>query len=217
MKTKHLFLAAAIAGIAFASCSKDNNGPRMEGDTEEVYIDASSSSTWHYYSFSQGKVVGSAEESAENNAAWGARTDWDMAVQKRYIRTNSGEFTTVGARGGIYTFDAGNFDEVGNIAVTTTFASVKNLSGSETFAVDKSITETGMSGDVTLIRSEAITVQLKKKADGTGSVMPPVYLKAPVYIFRTADGGNYYKVDFIQYKSDENVAGHLIFNVAQIY
>ena len=47
-------------------------------------------------------------------------------------------------------------------------------------------------------------------------VMPPVYLKAPVYIFRTADGARCFKVEFTQYQDEDKVSGHVKFNYAQI-
>jgi hypothetical protein len=216
---KTLFLATLIL---FASCN-DNGGsdqPINEEPTES-YIDASASDMWHYFSLKTGQVVGSAKESDENNAAWGARADWDIAIQRYKIRTNSGDFTTAGAKGGVYTPDGGNLDEFGNILVTTTFDSVDNVPTGVEFETDKPIEEEAMSmpgvggAFTTVVRSEAVVVQMWKNA--TGWVMPPDYRPAPVYIFRTADGENFYKVEFTEYKNTGNVAGHVKFQSAQIY
>lgn len=203
MKTKFLFLSLTILAFTLGSCSKDDD-PTPPGETKEAYIDATSSTAWHYYSFAEGKIIGSADESAENNAIWSARKDWDIAVKRYNIRTNSGEFTSANAQGGVYTYD-------GN----TTFGSVMNVPSNIQFVTDKAITSSGMGGTTTVVRSEAAVILFKKNEDGT-TIMPPVYLQAPVYIFRTADGNNFYKVQFTQYKNEEDKTGHVKFNLAKI-
>jgi hypothetical protein len=211
----NIFFSLLLLSFAFASCDKDDNGPVLPGNTTEAYIDASASTTWHYFSLATGKVVGSADESAENNAVWAARTDWDIAVQRYKVRTNSGEFTTAGAQGGVYTFDAKDTDANGNILVSTPFASVQNVPAVE-FTADKAVTAAGMGGTTTTtVLSTAVVVQMWRNANGL--IMPPDYRPAPVYIFRSADGKNYYKVQFTQYQNEDKASGHVKFNVAQIY
>ena len=48
-------------------------------------------------------VIGTGAESEADNAAWAARTDWDLAVCRYNIRTNSGTSSSTGANGGVYT------------------------------------------------------------------------------------------------------------------
>jgi hypothetical protein len=206
MKRVSFFLLAALFASAVVSCSKDNddNNDPKPGETKEAYIDATSNTVWHYYSLSGEEIVGSAEESAENNAVWAARKDWDIAVRRYNIRTNSGEFTTAGAQGGVYTFDA-----------NTTFASVLQTPVNAEFAVDKAITSQGMGGSTTVIRSDAAVILFQQNEDGS-LVMPPVYLPAPVYIFRTASGKDYYKVQFTQYLNEDGATGHVKFKLAKI-
>ena len=48
-------------------------------------------------------VNGTGAESEADNAAWAARTDWDLAVCRYNIRTNSGTSSSTGANGGVYT------------------------------------------------------------------------------------------------------------------
>ncbi|MDR0763017.1 MAG: HmuY family protein [Bacteroidales bacterium] len=199
MKTKLLFLSAVTALLI--SC--DNDKPKVSEPTS-VYINATSSKLWHYYSLQDGKLVDSASESTENNAIWAARKDWDIAVQRYNIRTNSGEFTTASAKGGVYTFDE-----------NTTFESVEKVPSGASFVEDKAITSTGMGGTTTVVRSEATVILFKKNSDGS-LIMPPVYLPAPVYIFRSADGNNYYKVGFTQYVNENAVTGHVMFDMAKI-
>ena len=40
--------------------------------------------------------------------------------------------------------------------------------------------------------------------------------EAPVYIFRTADGSAYFKVEFTQYQDENKVTGHVRFNYAKL-
>lgn len=196
---KKLFLALSIALVAFAACSKDET-PVVE-ETNEVYINATSSTVWNYYSFSTGKLVGTGEEDAE----WFARSDWDIAINKYNIRTNSGEATTKGAKGGVYTCGA-----------SVDFNSLTALPAEAQFATDKAVTSSGMGGSVTTtIRSDASVIMFKTNEDGS-MIMPPVYLQAPVYIFRTAAGNEYFKVQFTQYLDENKVSGHVKFYSAQL-
>jgi hypothetical protein len=196
---KRIFLSAAIMS-ALVSCNK--NEPTPTGETKEAYINATSGTKWHYYSFAQAKVIDSAEEAS--NAAWQARTDWDVAIRRYNIRTNSGAFTTADAKGGVYTLDA-----------AATFESVTKVPDAAVFVGDTSITSEGMGGSTTVICSDAQVIILKVNEDGS-LVMPPVYLPAPVYIFRTADGNNYYKVQFTNYVNDDGKTGHVEFKAAKI-
>lgn len=215
MKGKFLFAAATIVALTFSSCSKDDTEPQQPGETTEAYINASSSTIWQYYSFAKNEVVGSAEGNAENDADWAARKDWDIAIRRMYIRTNSGTSTSVGSQGGVFIFDTDNKDNYGNITATTSFASVKNVSDVSALVSDVLVTYAGMSGDITTSQSKAVVTAMKKEE--SGAVMPPVYLKAPVCLFRTADGNNYYKVEFTQYQDEDANRGHVKFNKAQIY
>ncbi|MDR2466458.1 MAG: HmuY family protein [Prevotellaceae bacterium] len=206
MKRVLFFSIAALTATIFTSCSKDKDDNKAEqpGATTESYIDASSNTAWHYYSFGEDKVLGSADESAENNAAWAARKDWDIAVRRYNIRTNSGEFTAAGAKGGVATQGTG-----------VTFESLQKVPAGAIFVGDKAVTSSGMGGTTTVVRSEATVILFKQNEDGS-LVMPPVYLPAPTHIFRTADGENYYKVRFTQYQNAESVTGHVKFDRAKI-
>lgn len=220
MKKTFILLSLTVLAFTLGSCSK-NDDPTPPGETQEAYIDATSSTTWNYYSFAEGKIIGSADESEENNAAWGIRKDWDIAIRRYHVRTNSGEFTKVNSQGGVYMYLCAKAD--GDIYVfdeKIPFSSVMNVPLNIEFKTDKSITHAGMGGDITLVRSEVETMKMKKKWDDTNkqwvTEMPPVYLKAPLCIFRSADGNHYYKVEFTQYMNDEGKTGHVKFNVAKI-
>lgn len=203
MKKQILIFALAI--FAFAACSKDKDDTKPANENaKKVEVDATSKTDWHYFSFTENKIVGSDAESPENNAKWSARKDWDMAICRYEIRTNSGEATTVDAKGGVHTMDA-----------ATTFASVTAVPEGANFATDKAVTEDGMGGIVTKVKSTAQVVTLKVDEEGN-VVMPAVFLQAPVYIFRTADGAKYFKVLFTQYKDENNVSGKVKFDFEEI-
>lgn len=203
MKKTIFFLAALTAALTFASCDKNNgnNG----GDTgTEVSIEATKTGQWHYFSFAQNQELGVADDS---DTSWKERTDWDIAINKYSIRTNSGDSTTSGA-GGVYTCEAG-----------VTFASLTAVPAGATFEADKTVTETGMGGETTTTKSTATVIQFQLDANGD-KVMPPVYLPSPVYIFRSADGSKHYKVSFTQYQGigadGATVSGRVKFTYAEL-
>lgn len=205
MRTK-IFLSALfyMLILGFTSCSKDDSTEQPQTETKEAYIDATSKTTWHYFSLAKNQVVGTGEENDTDNAAWAARKDWDVAVNRYLVRTNSGAATSVSAQGGVYIFEA-----------SATFNSVTAVPSGATFVADKSITSEGMGGTTTMVKSEATVILFKTNEDGS-SIMPPVYLQAPVYIFRTADGKDNYKLQFTQYQDKNKATGHVKFYSAKI-
>lgn len=209
MKKYFLFFAMALLGAGFTACSDSKDdpdpGPEGPGETKEYAIDATASSTWNYFSCSQGKVIGTGAETEVDNAAWAARSDWDFAVNRYSIRTNSGDASSMNAQGGVYT-----------CAESVTFSSLNAVPAGLSFSTDKPITSSGMGGETTVVKSDATVILFKKNEDGS-SIMPPVYLQAPVYIFRSADGDSFYKVLFTQYKDANNVTGKVLFDMARIY
>lgn len=85
---KKLLLLIFLA--AFASCSDDTGGSESEKD-RYLNIGAVTNDTWTYVSLATGKVVGtSPANSAEHDAEWAQRTDWDLALCGTYMRTNGG-------------------------------------------------------------------------------------------------------------------------------
>lgn len=206
MKTKMIFSALfAVAILGFTSCSKEDKASQPPTETKETYIDATSKTTWHYFSLAENKIVGTGQENATDNQAWSARTDWDIAVNRYTLRTNSGASSSIGAQGGVHTFPA-----------ATTFGSVLSLPSDAVFVADKSVTSQGMGGaTTTVVRSEAAVILFKMNDDGS-TIMPPVYLQAPVYVFRTANGQDHYKVQFTQYQDENKATGHVKFYSAKI-
>lgn len=206
MKKAIILLAALTAALTFASCDKNNGngGNTGSGTGTEVSIEATKTGQWHYFSFAQNKELGVADDT---DTSWKERTDWDIAINKYHVRTNSGDSTTAGT-GGVYTCEAG-----------VTFASLTAVPAGATFATDETVTESGMGGETTTTKSTATVIQFQLDANGD-KVMPPVYLPSPIYIFRSADGTKHYKVNFTQYQGigtdGETVSGMVKFTYAEL-
>lgn len=206
---KLLYLFVAILFIAFTACDDDDDEPRGAGKTLSKYIEATSSSTWHYFSFKDTTVVGSGAETEADNAAWFARTDWDIAIRKYHVRTNSRGATSVGSQGGVFTCPE-----------NVSYAALETVPDTAVFAADKMIPVAGHGGTSDVMKSTAQVIQFKMEWDTETEtwkkVMPPVYLQSPVYIFKTADGKDTYKLNFTQYEK-EGTSGHVKFDFAILY
>ncbi|MBQ9470028.1 MAG: HmuY family protein [Bacteroidales bacterium] len=160
------------------------------------YIDAHESGKWQYYSLAENKLVGTGD--ASNDTEWFARTDWDFALNRFNIRTNSGTSNSK-PQGGIHTCG----EEV-------TFDGLTAMPTTTNFEQDSWITSKGMGGTTTTSRSKAPSCKLIM------STMPPGYEPTKVYIVRTADGKSHYKVWFFSYQSDKGASGHLKFHMAKL-
>lgn len=206
MKTKFIcFMMLTASILSFVSCSKDDDNPVPVNETKESYIDATSKTMWTYFSLKENKIVGTGEENESDNAAWAARKDWDIAICRYNVRTNSGKATHVGAQGGVYTCNA-----------SISFSSLSSVPEGATFMTDEIVTSKGMGGITSIVKSTATVITFQMKEDGS-LVMPPVYQKSPIYIFRSADGQHGYKVSFTQYLNEEKVAGHVKFYSSQLF
>ena len=116
------------------------------------------------------------------------------------VRTNSGAATSVGAKGGVY-------------VSSESFDALKKLPEGIKFEEDVVVTSTGMGGTTSVVQSTATVIEFQRNEDGS-MVMPPVYLKAPVYIFRSADGKKCFKLEFTQYQDENKESGHVKFRFA---
>jgi hypothetical protein len=216
---KKTFLLAALAA-ALASCNKDTAPPSFcAGEGSSHYIDASNPSVWYYFSFADGKFIGSDADDAgaapAYNASWSGRTDWDFAVKNYHIRTNSGLSSSVGAYGGIYIGDIKNTME----DAIAYYSSVSQVPNDAIFAADTIVNPLVMSGGSPTIqaRTNALAVIFQPNpSHPSGFTMPPVYMPAAFYILRSADGKDYYKVQFTTYTDCENNAGHVRFKCEKL-
>lgn len=210
---KILLLLSLVFAIA-TSCEKGKE-TEEPGLSTEIYIDASNikadptnnivadntnNSTWHYISAKEAKVIGSGLNSED--AAWAARTDWDFAIQRLKIRTNSGTSSSTSAKAGVHIFGE-----------TVKFADVLSVTSDIVYIADTSITEPSMGGGtVTQSKSTAIAIIVGPMTGGT-----PTYTLPAIYAFRSADGERHYKVEFTNYLNDIGTSGHVKLNIAEIY
>ena len=198
--------------LKFTSYTKEIEGSNVSGhvsfDYDAItgatpksgYVNATSKTDWHYYSLADNKLVGSGDASTE--AEWFGRSDWDIALSRMNIRTNSG--TSNNKQGGIYVCPSDvKFDDVVAIPADTLFMQ------------DRLITASGMGGTTTLSRSEQWSVKFSTNADGS-LIMPPVYNPTNVYLVRSADGQSVYKLYYYSYQNDQGVTGHLKFNLTKL-
>ena len=124
------------------------------------------------------------------------RLDWDIAICRYKIRTNSG--ASGDGKGGIYVFPKDKkFDDIDVLPSSAVFTEDAREGGRE------------MSGNHKYEPrcKEQITIL---------SGMPPTYLDVPQYAFRSADGNTVYLVDFISYQNAEGVTGYVNFKYKEI-
>lgn len=210
MKKSFLLLTAVLFTI---SCTQDDDSPKnnnntsnQSGETKEVYIDTTvgekeASNTWHYVSAKDAKVIGTAlNVNVDDEDPWAKRTDWDFAIQRAKVKTNSGSSTEVDAKGGLFTLTP---------EITFSEAGISHL-GYTAPTTDPYVWSETMSGG-TLIQSKSAAVVSIMEG------MPPKWLKSPIYVIRSADGTKQYKVEFTSYQNAEQVLGHVTFNIAEIY
>ncbi|MDR1226244.1 MAG: HmuY family protein [Prevotellaceae bacterium] len=203
-KTLFLLTTVAMPALLFTGCNNDSDDPTPQGSTAEIYVDDSnsSSSKWHYISLATGEIVGSELKSADdgNLAHWSARKDWDIAINRYKVRTNSGASTSAGAKGGVFTFE-----------LATAFDKVEDVPLNAQFVEDQTVETPGMGGTTVEKRSEAYVVFVTAGDAGMN------YDPTPVYIFRSANGYKYYKTLFTQYFDENGKSGHVKFKYTEVY
>ncbi len=192
---KKVFTILTAIATLFTSCEKESTNDVVDNNkVVAVTVEATSKTTWHYYNFEQEKFIGTGETAQDE--AWAKRTDWDLAICRYKVRTNSG--TSGVGKSGTYTCN----DKVKFNSLDTTPADAK-------FTADISYTEEVMGGGViTESRSTAVVSIM----DG----MPPVWKKSPLYVIPNSSGEKHYKVDFLAYKNAEGASGHVSFKFSSL-
>lgn len=175
----------------------------VSGSTTTVTsFDATDENKWHYFSFGANNTLVSVEDVSVENGTEDiysdgeyyatvprydcsvpddvkVRTDWDIAICRYKVRTNSG--TSGDGTGGLYTF--GDDVTVSNIGSLT-------INPSD-FVADVTYATSGMSD----VKYESTSTALVTWWD----TMPPVYYQSPLYLLRSGDGNKYYTVNFTEY------------------
>ena len=194
MKKNFLLVSVICLSLTFfASCDKNPDPePTPDPTTKTMTIDASAFTDWKYFSFETGKEIPASE--VGDYATSKTKTNWDLAIHRGDIRTNSGK-SGMGKGGAIKV----NGTKLNDIKIIPT-------SG---YAVDEEaeiMIEMGMDGYRTQSKNMALADWYKSEG------MPPVYIVNDyVYVVKTADG-KYAKVKFSDYTNDEGAGGHVKFS-----
>lgn len=105
------FILALLLVSSLHACAKET-GPQGEKPLESstAMIEASEDH-WTYFSFVTGEVVGTSRlGSSAEDGEWASRSDWDIALCRDMIRTNSG--TSGQGNGGIIMIDNTEFGDI---------------------------------------------------------------------------------------------------------
>lgn len=82
---------SAVLLLVVAGCNREPAQERVDSGAGGVVVEGLGDDHWTYFSFSESRVVGTSEfGSAEEDALWAGRGDWDIAICGEFLRTNSG-------------------------------------------------------------------------------------------------------------------------------
>lgn len=111
MKTITQFINCLLfACLILASCATEKDLPGI-GQDACLLLSGVNDHTWTYFSLPAGTVVGtSVFGSAKEDEEWKNRTDWDMAICGKYIRTNSG--TSGNGQGGLMKVEGVSYEAI---------------------------------------------------------------------------------------------------------
>jgi hypothetical protein len=90
-KTFHFFLSILmISSLAFLIACEEEEAPPLDSKTAAFSV--VDYGLWYYWSFETEDLVGTgdADPTADDDAVWAARDDWDLAFHRQDVRTNGG-------------------------------------------------------------------------------------------------------------------------------
>ena len=92
------------------SCTSTDSEPTMDEDSYLVLSNVNDE-IWTYISLSTGTIVGTSEfGSIKEDEEWKNRTDWDIAICGKYVRTNSG--TSGNGQGGLIKVEGMSYESI---------------------------------------------------------------------------------------------------------
>lgn len=111
MKKLIIYLCCFILSyIIFSSCASDKDIYSPEEDSFQT-ISGISDKVWTYISFSKQSVVGTSTFGlTKEDAEWKKRTDWDLAICGKYLKTNSG--SSGNGKGGLLKVEGVSYESI---------------------------------------------------------------------------------------------------------
>lgn len=107
--TKYIY-CFLLASIIFCSCASEKDIYSPEDDYYQT-LSGINDKAWTYISFSKQSVVGtSAFGSAKEDAEWKIRTDWDLAICGKFLKTNSG--SSGNGKGGLLKVEGTSYESI---------------------------------------------------------------------------------------------------------
>lgn len=205
MKKLFLLLFALTAFIGFQSCEKDDDepDPMVNAIVNEVELDATAYDEWVYFSFEDGKEVGTSDVEETRTGL-----DWDIAFHRWDVRLNCG---ASGSGQGGALLSQGNMAKTGWDLLTT---------APETgYTVDENmdvIKQYGMPPTMVNVPGNKV---ITGDSEGTWVVFqhtqqgPTYEVTNQIFVVKTASG-KYVKIWLKQYKDSEGKGGHITMKYA---
>lgn len=175
-----------------------NVDPYQDGVSGVFVYDCTSYTDWHFFSFAEGKVIGSCDAmDALENESWRKRTDWDLAFHRQNIKSNSG-VSGVGMGGIVeYKQDELDFDAVIEAPKEGYMVDVPDSVVYDMSQMMLGIVEYAPTGVNPETKDWAVLT------DMMGSIW--TYAKK-VFVVRTADG-KYAKIQLLNFKNNIGISG----------
>ncbi|MDR2868481.1 MAG: HmuY family protein [Bacteroidales bacterium] len=200
--SKVTLLIFLLAGMA--SCDIDHIWDKdylfeyMQPQDGVFVYDCSSYTTWHYFSFAAGGIIGSCQVTDTiATEVWRNRTDWDLAFHRQNIKTNSG-VSGVGM-GGILKYPQDNFDFDAVV--------IAPEEGYQTDMPDSIVYDLSqMAAGIIGYAHTGLAQPVRRWAVLTDMMSSLWTYMQNVFIVRTADG-KYAKIYLNNFKSDIGVSG----------
>lgn len=196
---------------------KPKKEPKVTVDQGGMHVDATNYDMWVYVSMENGgKLVGYGDATKdEEDAAWKARSDWDIAFHRFEVRLNGGD--SGNGKGEAADLGVVDFDGVKAIPADAKFE--KDMKDYP-IIIDFSAMQTGGKFQKNASVSPILTSYTQKKKDATGkdyldyhgpmkklAQMGKYELSNKVFIMRTASGKGAFKLLWTKYSEVREIDG----------
>ena len=195
MKKSYLFLGLLLAvGVLFSSCEKDPEPVKPAGVKTVEYVDATSYTSWTYFSFEKGEIVEVTDFAND--------LSWDIAFHRGDVRLNGG----ASGKGMGEALNA-NETDWDKVTVAPENGYIKDATG----LITSAFTGTGIEQE-----EQPFSQVLATWLTIDTSNPPPKYIYHNwVYIVKTA-AGKHVKLQIYDYKDAKNSGAYISFRYQNI-